>query len=88
MNDNDILRIYDLLTKDELKCNECVIKVKDIQSSSSIGGFKFIATTEENNYLIIGHPRFNPIKYVLMFNVLEGPIKDKGGDKYYDLNIN
>lgn len=77
-----------ILTKDELKCNDCIIKIKDIQSSSAIGGFKFIATTEENNYLIIGNPRFNPIKYVLMFNVLEGPIKDKGGDKYYDLNIN
>ena len=61
--------------------------LKDITSSSAIGGFKFIATTNENNYLIKGPKRFNPIKYVLMFNILDGPIKENGGDKYYGLDI-
>jgi len=77
-----------ILDKEGLKCNDLTIFVKDITSSSSIGGFKFIATTSEHNYLIKGEARFNPIKYVLMFNVLEGPIKENGGDKYYGLSIN
>lgn len=77
-----------ILDKDGLKCNDLIISIKDITSSSSIGGFKFIATTNENNYLIKGNARFNPIKYVLMFNVLEGPIKENGGDKYYGLSVN
>ena len=76
-----------ILDKEGLKCNDLIIYNKDITSSSAIGGFKFIATTNENNYLIKGPKRFNPIKYVLMFNILDGPIKENGGDKYYGLDI-
>ena len=61
--------------------------MSEITSSSVIGGFKFIVSTEDSNYIVKGNERFNPIKYVLMFNVLDGPIKEKGGDKYYGLSI-
>lgn len=76
-----------VLNSEELKCNEYSIKIKEITSSSVIGGFKFIVSTEDSNYIVKGSPRFNPIKYVLMFNALDGPIKEKGGDKYYGLSI-
>ena len=76
-----------ILNNEELKCGNYSIKIKEIISSSVIGGFKFIVSTEDSNYIIKGNARFNPIKYVLMFNVLEGPIKEKGGDKYYGISI-
>lgn len=77
-----------VLNSVELICGDFSIKVKEITSSSVIGGFKFIVSTGESNYIVKGTERFNPIKYVLMFNVLDGPIKEKGGDKYYGLSIN
>ena len=37
----------------------------------------------DDSYMLQGHPRFNAIKYVLMFNRLETSIKE---DKYYSLD--
>lgn len=76
-----------VLNNEELRCGDYSIKMSEITSSSVIGGFKFIVSTEDSNYIVKGNERFNPIKYVLMFNVLDGPIKEKGGDKYYGLSI-
>ena len=76
-----------VLNNEELKCGDYSIKMSEITSSSVIGGVKFIVSTEDSNYIVKGNERFNPIKYVLMFNVLDGPIKEKGGDKYYGLSI-
>ena len=41
----------------------------------------------EHNYLVFGNPRFNPLKYVLMFNKLETTMKIKHVDDYYRLDV-
>ena len=38
------------------------------------------------DYLVIGNNKFNPLKYVLMFNKLETHMKEKQTDKYFTLN--
>jgi hypothetical protein len=67
--------------------NDYKIDVKDIIAASPVGGFKLILSTDSNNYLFKGKERFNPVKYALILNVLDGPIKEKGGDKYYGFSI-
>lgn len=76
-----------VLTSEYLQCGNYRLFISDIIAMSPIGGFKMIVTTNENNYIVKGQTRFNPIKYTLFMNKLEGPIKAKGGDKYYGLNI-
>lgn len=76
-----------VLTKNYIKLEDYIINIKDVISASPIGGFKIIVTTNENNYIIKGHERFNPLKYALIFNILDCPIKEKGGDKYYGFDI-
>lgn len=99
--DNDVEIYYSntnqprtLITKGELKLfndylmiNDYKIDVKDIIAASPVGGFKLMLSTDSNNYLFKGKERFNPVKYALILNVLDGPIKEKGGDKYYGFSI-
>ena len=67
--------------------NDYKIEVKDIVAASPVGGFKLMLSSLDNNYLIKGTERFNPVKYALILNVLDGPIKERGGDKYYGFSI-
>lgn len=76
-----------ILTKDYFKINDKIINVNEITVASPVGGFKLMLSTEDNNYLLKGKERFNPVKYALILNVLEGPIKERGGDKYYGFSI-
>lgn len=74
-------------TKDYLKINDKKINISEITSVSPIGGIKLLINTNDNCYFIKGHKRFNPVKFCLFLNILEGPIKKGKGDKCYDLNI-
>ena len=99
--DNDVEIYYSntnqprtLITKGKLKLfndylmiNDYKIDVKDIIAASPVGGYKLMLSTDSNNYLFKGQERFNPVKYALILNVLDGPIKEKGGDKYYGFSI-
>ena len=76
-----------ILTKDYFKINDKIINVREITAASPVGGFKLMLSTEDNNYLLKGKERFNPVKYALILNVLESPIKERGGDKYYGFSI-
>lgn len=71
------------LTKDYFQINDYKIAVNEVTSASPVGGFKAVVSTDNNNYLIKGNEKFNPLKYVLILNILDGPIKERGGDKYY-----
>lgn len=74
------------LTTEKLLFNDKEILLKDISIASVIGGKKFNFTADNVDYLVIGHDRFNPLKYVLMFNKLETHMKIKETDKYFSLN--
>ena len=60
--------------------------IKEIVIASVLSGRKFNFSTENENYLVIGNKRFNPLKYVLMFNKLPTHMNEKQIDKYYTLN--
>lgn len=76
-----------ILTKNYFQINDKQIYVKEVIAASPVGGFKIMISSEDNNYLIKGKERFNPVKYALILNVLDGPIKERGGDKYYGFSI-
>lgn len=76
-----------IFTPEYLQVGEYTINIKDIISASPVGGVKLVITTNDDSYFIKGHEKFNPLKFVLFLNILEGPIKESQGDKYYDLSI-
>ena len=75
-----------VLTPSSLICNDVKLDIKELVIASAIGGRKFNFTLGENQYLVIGHKKFNPLKYVLMFNRLDTHMKEKELDKYFTLN--
>ena len=74
------------LFKDKLVLENINIDVKNIFVASPIGGRKFAFSTEDKNYLVIGNERFNPLKYILLFNKLDTKMKLNNTDIYFDLN--
>ena len=68
-----------------IKFAEKTIDIGEIEIASPINGTNFNFATENEDYLVIGHERFNPLKYVLMFNKLETKMKQKNADVYYNL---
>ncbi len=74
------------LTKDELKIGEYIIDVKTITMSSPINGRNIGIETTGGDYLIKGYDRFNPLKYVLMFNRLDTIQNNKNLDVYFTLD--
>lgn len=74
-----------ILTPTKLIFENLELDLKKVSIASVIGGKKFNFTHDSNDYLLIGHERFNPLKYVLMFNKLDTHMKEKETDKYYSL---
>ena len=73
------------LTDQELKVGDQVFDISKITSSSPISGRKLQITYEDNSYIIRGNDRFNPLKYVLLFNKLDTDMKKNKTDIYYNL---
>ncbi len=71
------------LTKNELKISDFTIPVKDVTSLTVIGGTKLIVNVGDKSVMVKGHERFNPLKYILIFNVIRPDLKEK----YYGLDI-
>ena len=74
-----------VLTNKFLKCGDFELEIAKIQSASVIGGRKFSFSTDDNGYLVVGKERFNPFKYVLLFNKLDTKMKEKSNDEYFNL---
>ena len=72
-----------ILTAKELKIGNYIIPIKDIISASPIGGVILQFATKEQSYIIKGHKRFNPVKYVQLLNKLDSGIKE---DLYFSLD--
>ena len=71
------------LTDKTLSFGEVTIPVANITAATIISGAKLSITAGDEGYLLQGHPRFNAIKYVLLFNRLETAIKE---NNYYSLH--
>ena len=61
------------------------IDIAEIEIASPINGTNFNFSTKDEDYLVKGKGRFNPLKYVLMFNRLETKMKINKADIYYNL---
>lgn len=59
--------------------------ISSISAASPISGNKLSLLIGEKSYLIVGNERFNPVKYVQMFNRLETEMKQKHSDIYFNL---
>lgn len=74
------------LTDKELIFNDAIhLPIKELSIASPINGKNFNFTIGSNSYLVKGSPRFNPLKYVFMFNHLETLMKEKSMDRYFNL---
>lgn len=73
------------MDKDNLIFGDIKVPVSDIEIASPISGTKFNFSTSEQNYLVIGDDRFNPLKYVLMLHKVESKMKINNTDIYYNL---
>jgi len=76
-----------VLTDKELMFDNISFKIKDIEISSVISGLNFyFSLVDGSTYLVKGKKRFNPLKYVLMFNKLDTEMKIKKKDEYFTLD--
>lgn len=75
-----------LTNKSLVFAKKIIIPLKDIVIASCLSGTKFNFSTHDESYLVIGNKRFNPLKYVLMFNKLPTHMKEKKLDKYFNLD--
>ena len=74
-----------ILSGKTIKFAEKSIDIAGIEIASPINGTNFNFSTKDEDYLVIGSERFNPLKYVLMFNKLDTEMKKKNADVYYNL---
>lgn len=65
--------------------NSVEIDLSTISAASPISDRKLSLVAGDKNYLIVGNERFNPVKYVHMFNKLKTEIKRKHLDEYFSL---
>ncbi|MGN1066540.1 MAG: hypothetical protein ACI4QH_01890, partial [Candidatus Fimimonas sp.] len=70
-----------------LRFGDVVFSLDSFTSATCVGGRKLIVNMENKSYIVIGGAKFNPIKYLLFFNVLCKQIAEKGGDEFYGLSI-
>lgn len=70
-----------VLTKTKLTVSEFIVPVDTITSLTVIGGNKLIVNFNDKSVMIKGHERFNPLKYILTFNILRPDLNEK----YYSL---
>lgn len=73
------------LNNDVLKIGDLEFDLKRIEVSSPVSGTKLLFTYDKKAYEAKGSERFNPLKYVLMFNKLDTYMHQKNIDKYFTL---
>ena len=73
------------LTAKTIKFAEKTIDISEIEIASPINGNNFNFSTSTEEYLVKGDDRFNPLKYIFMFNKLDTKMRDSKADIYYNL---
>ena len=73
------------LTAKTIKFAEKTIDISEIEIASPINGNNFNFSAGGEDYLVKGDPRFNPLKYIFMFNKLDTKMRNSKADIYYNL---
>ena len=73
------------VTDKELIIDKISFDLKDIEIASPVSGRKLVFTCLGQNYEVRGEPRFNALKYVLLFNKLDTKMKADKIDNYFSL---
>ena len=73
------------LTAKTIKFAGKTIDIAEIEIASPINGNNFNFTTSTEEYLVKGDERFNPLKYIFMFNKLDTKMRNSKADIYYNL---
>ncbi|MBP3437331.1 MAG: 1-acyl-sn-glycerol-3-phosphate acyltransferase [Clostridia bacterium] len=71
------------LTEKALSLGSFSVPTADITGATVVGGTQLVINTDEKSYSFFGSKRFNPIKYMLFFHILDTKMQD---DKYYGLS--
>ena len=74
-----------VLTNDTLTIGKLSYDLANLEVASPVSGFKLCFTHKGKSYQITGHKKFNPLKYVLMFNKLDTALHRKNVDQYFTL---
>ena len=74
-----------VLTPEELTIGNLSFDLANIEIASPVSGIKLCFTHMGNAYQITGHDRFNPLKYMFMFNKLDTRIHQNNVDIYFTL---
>ncbi len=73
------------LYEDKLVFGDITYDIHDISVSSPLSGKKLLFTIGDDEFVVVGHDRFNPLKYILMFNKLDTKMKLNNLDNYFRL---
>lgn len=75
------------ITNNVMTFDNVSFDIKDIEIASSVSGTKFVFTHLGKNYEVRGAARFNPLKYVMLFNKLDTKMHLNDTDKYFNLEV-
>ena len=73
------------ITDTQLVFNDFKIDLSLISIASVVSGRNLLFTVNGINYAVRGDKRFNPLKYIFLFNKLDTLMKKNSADKYYSL---
>lgn len=73
------------MTDRHLIVGDFCLELDKVSTSTVVGSRNLIVNTNDTSYVFSGDYRFNPIKYILFFNILCDQIIKKGGDDQYGL---
>lgn len=74
-----------LLTSENLTIGNKIFDLAGIEVASPVSGTKLCFTHNGKSYQVNGHVRFNPLKYMFMFNKLDTKIHQNKIDNYFNL---
>ena len=74
-----------VLTPECLTIGNLNFDLANIEIASPVSGIKLCFTHNGNAYQVTGHDRFNPLKYMFMFNKLDTRIHQNNVDIYFTL---
>ena len=74
-----------ILTPEKLSIGNLEFMITDIEIASPVSGIKLCFTYQGKAYQVTGHKRFNPLKYMFMFNKLDTKIHRNNVDNYFTL---
>ena len=74
-----------VLTSEKLFIGDKVFELLNLEVASPVSGIKLCFTHNGKSYQVTGHPRFNPLKYMFMFNKLDTKLHQNNVDTYFTL---